>query len=68
MDIEIGDVLTMKKKHPCGGVEWLVTRVGADFKMKCMCCGREIMRPRPVIERSVRAVRRDGGQQRGHPA
>ncbi|MDR1590099.1 MAG: DUF951 domain-containing protein [Oscillospiraceae bacterium] len=61
MDIAVGDILTMKKKHPCGGFEWLVTRVGADFKMKCLCCGHEIMRPRAVIERRVKAVRRDAG-------
>jgi hypothetical protein len=56
MDIAVGDILTMKKKHPCGSERWRVTRVGADFKLICEGCGREIMRPRPVVERSVRVV------------
>jgi hypothetical protein len=60
MDIEIGDILTMKKKHPCGGVDWRVTRSGADFKLTCLGCGREIMRPRAVIEKNVKSVRKTG--------
>ena len=46
MDIRVNDVLTMKKAHPCGGKDWLVLRVGADFKLRCLGCGREVMGPR----------------------
>lgn len=60
MDIHIGDVLTMKKKHPCGSDRWEVLRIGADFKMRCLGCGHEIMNPRSKIEKGIRRVERDG--------
>ena len=40
MNIQVGDVLQMKKTHPCGGREWLVLRVGMDFRLRCQTCGR----------------------------
>ena len=40
---EVGDVVTMKKPHPCGSKEWEILRVGADFRLKCMGCGHQIM-------------------------
>ena len=58
MDIRVGDVLTMKKKHPCGSVEWLVLRAGMDFRLRCRGCGHEIMGPRVKFEKNVRAVKR----------
>ena len=58
MDIQIGDVLIMKKGHPCGGNQWLVTRIGADFKLKCLKCGHEVMIPRFKAEKNIRSVER----------
>lgn len=58
MDIRIGDVLTMKKAHPCGSKEWEVLRVGADFKLRCRGCGHEVMGPRLKFEKNIRAVAR----------
>ena len=52
----IGDIVQTKKQHPCGSSEWEVTRVGADFKIKCVGCGRLIMLPRPKFEKSVKKV------------
>ena len=46
MDIQVGDILTMKKEHPCGSREWQVLRTGADFRLRCCGCGREVMGPR----------------------
>ena len=60
MDIHVGDVLKMKKAHPCGSQEWLVLRVGMDFRMRCLGCGHEVMLPRNKAEKSVRKVYRDG--------
>ena len=60
MDIRVGDTLVLKKPHPCGGKEWEVLRVGADFRLRCRVCGREVMRPRTDVERAVRRVLRDG--------
>ena len=46
MDVQVGDVIRMKKPHPCGSLEFTVLRVGMDFKIKCNGCGREVMIPR----------------------
>ena len=54
MDIEIGDILEMKKEHPCGSRRWLVLRVGMDFRMRCDGCGREVMLPRKKAEKAIK--------------
>ena len=56
MDIKVGDVLQMKKKHPCGSFRFIVLRVGMDFKLKCEGCGHEIMLPRVKAERNVKNI------------
>lgn len=56
MDIQKGDILTMKKKHPCGSDRMLVLRSGMDFKLRCCGCGREFMIPRSKAEKNVRTV------------
>ncbi|MCL2152359.1 MAG: DUF951 domain-containing protein [Oscillospiraceae bacterium] len=58
MDIQVGDIVTLKKKHPCGSVKWRTLRVGADFKLVCLGCGHEIMAPRMKIEKNVKTVER----------
>ena len=58
MDIRVGDVLTMKKPHPCGSRDWEVLRVGADFRLRCRGCGHEIMGPRARFEKNVRKIAR----------
>ena len=60
MDIRVGDVLVMKKAHPCGGKEFLVTRSGMDFKLECRQSGHHIMIPRLKAEKNIRKVIRDG--------
>lgn len=56
MDIHVGDVLELKKAHPCGSHEWLVLRVGMDFKLRCAGCGHELMIPRAKAEKSVKKI------------
>ena len=58
MDIQVGDILTMKKAHPCGAKQWQVLRTGADFRLRCLGCGHEVMGPRSKFERSVKQVQR----------
>ena len=60
MDIHVNDILKMKKPHPCGSQEWLVLRIGMDFKLRCRGCGHEVMLPRSKAEKSIRKVFRDG--------
>lgn len=64
MDVRVGDVLELKKQHPCGSKEWKVLRVGMDFKLKCAGCGHELMIPRSKAEKSIKKVKRDGGEVR----
>ncbi|MBR1739573.1 MAG: DUF951 domain-containing protein [Ruminococcus sp.] len=59
MDIIKGDVLLMKKKHPCGANRMLVLRSGMDFKLRCEGCGREFMIPRSKAEKNVKSVIRE---------
>ena len=59
MDIKLNDILVMKKAHPCGDKQWKVLRVGADFRLKCLGCGHEIMVPRLKAEKNIRNVIRD---------
>lgn len=56
MDIRVGDVLRMKKPHPCGEHHFLVLRIGMDFKLRCQNCGHEVMMPRAKAEKYVREV------------
>ncbi len=56
MDLKIGDRVRMKKNHPCGGFDWEVLRAGADFKIRCLTCGREVMLPRVKFEKGIKKV------------
>ncbi len=58
MEFELGDIIKMKKPHPCGSSEWEVLRVGADFRLKCVGCGHQVMLARRLVEKNVRGVRR----------
>ncbi len=62
MDIKLNDILVMKKEHPCGGKDFLVLRVGMDFRVRCIKCNREVMVPRQKIEKNIKKVMRDGVQ------
>lgn len=57
MDIKVGDILKLKKAHPCGSREWEVLRIGADFRLKCSGCGHQIMMERRLVEKSVKEIR-----------
>lgn len=50
----IGDVVRLKKPHPCGGFEWTVVRLGADIGVKCLVCGRKVLLPRRELERRLK--------------
>ena len=60
MEIKIGDLVRMKKKHPCGGDQWQVVRVGADIGIRCQKCQRRVLLERGVFERRVRVVLLEG--------
>lgn len=58
MDVRVGDILSMKKQHPCGSTTFTVLRIGMDFKIRCDGCGHEIMAPRVKIERNIKKISR----------
>jgi hypothetical protein len=63
LEISLGDVVRLRKPHPCGGYEWEVTRLGADIGLRCVQCGRRLMLERAVLERRIKAFvsRADAG-------
>ena len=58
MDYEVGDIVKLKKQHPCGSKEWRIRRVGADFRLECMGCSHQIMIPRKQVEKNTRGLRK----------
>ncbi|MHB9095074.1 MAG: DUF951 domain-containing protein [Eubacteriales bacterium] len=52
----VGDIVKMKKAHPCGNDQWEVMRTGMDFRIKCLGCSRQVMLPRPKFEKGVKKV------------
>ena len=59
MDVRVNDILIMKKPHPCGCNEFLVTRIGMDFKIKCMNCSHEVMVPRKKEKKNIKQIKRE---------
>lgn len=55
---EVGDIVRLKKKHPCGSFEWQILRVGADFRLKCLGCGHQVMMERKVVEKNTKDLRK----------
>lgn len=54
MELNVGDVIKMKKQHPCGTNEWELMRVGMDIRLKCKGCGHQVMLPRKQVEKAFR--------------
>lgn len=65
--IEPGDVLILKKNHPCGCDRFLVLRTGVDFKIRCEKCGHEVMVPRLKIAKRIRSVEKKGAAPEPRP-
>lgn len=56
MDLQVGDVVQVKKKHPCGSDQWRIMRRGMDFRIRCQGCDHEIWLPRPKFEKMIKKV------------
>lgn len=68
MDIRVGDVLQLKKAHPCGSHDWQVLRVGMDFRLRCLGCGHELMIPRSKAEKSIKKIKPGTDDKQGKQA
>lgn len=62
LELFLGDVVRLRRTHPCGGNEWLVDRLGADIGLRCMTCNRHVLLERAALERRL-----DGFVTRGDP-
>ncbi|HEV8489230.1 MAG TPA: DUF951 domain-containing protein [Candidatus Limnocylindrales bacterium] len=62
-ELLLGDVVRLRRSHPCGSHDWLVDRLGADIGLRCQGCGRHVLLERPVLERRL-----TGFVARGDPA
>jgi len=56
MDLHLGDIVELRKMHPCGSNRWEILRTGMDFRLKCLGCGRLILIPRSKLEKSLKKV------------
>lgn len=54
MDFQIGEIIKLKKKHPCGSFEWEILRVGMDFRLRCLGCNHQMMISRKIVEKNFR--------------
>ena len=54
LELNLGDVLRLRKSHPCGGYDWEVTRLGADIGLRCLACGRRVLLERPTLEKRLK--------------
>lgn len=64
MEYEVGDIVKLKKQHPCGSREWEILRVGADFRLKCTGCGHQVMMPRRQVEKNARELKNAAGEKK----
>lgn len=63
LELRIGDIVRLKKAHPCGSYEWVIVRLGADIGIRCLKCQHTVLIERPVLERRIK-----GFLSRGDPA
>ena len=56
LNLEVGDMVRLKKKHPCGSYDWEILRVGADFRIKCIGCERQVWLSRRDLEKRIKKI------------
>lgn len=67
VDFRLGDVVQLRKQHPCGGSTWTVYRLGADIGLQCITCGHYVMLPRPTLERRLKRFASRGPEVTAEP-
>lgn len=58
MNLKVGEIIKLKKPHPCGSSEWEILRTGMDFRLKCSGCGHQIMIPRKLVEKNIKQTKK----------
>lgn len=54
LELRLGDVVQLRKLHPCGGSEWTIVRLGADIGLRCRTCHHRVLLERPTLERRIK--------------
>jgi len=67
LDIHMGDIVHLRKPHPCGSYEWVVVRVGADIGIRCVACGRRLLLERSALRRRLKRLRSAGEIEHASP-
>jgi hypothetical protein len=55
-NLELDDIVRLRKSHPCGSFEWKIVRLGADIGLECLGCGRRVLLPRRQLARQLKAI------------
>lgn len=63
IDVHVGDIVRLRKRHPCGSTDWRIVRVGADVGLCCLGCGRRVLLPRDVFRRRAKMLVTPAGQE-----
>lgn len=61
LKLDVGDVVELKKEHPCKSRRWLITRTGIDIRIKCLGCSHQVLMPRVRLEKSIKKIIKGGG-------
>ena len=56
LQLDLGDVVRLRKPHPCGSYDWRVVRLGADIGLRCQTCGRRVLLPRRELEKRLKTI------------
>ena len=56
VNVQVGDLVRLRKPHPCGSYQWQVVRIGADIGLKCLGCGRRVLLPRSEVEKRIKVI------------
>lgn len=56
VDVQVGDIVRLRKPHPCGSYQWQVVRIGADIGLKCLTCGRRVLLDRAIFNKRLAAI------------
>ena len=59
IQLDAGDIIKMKKKHPCGSYEWQILKTGADIKLRCCGCAHEIILKRSLVEKNIKKIQKN---------
>lgn len=56
VELQMGDIVRLRKKHPCGSYEWQVVRLGVDIGLVCQSCGRRVLLPRSTVNKRLKSI------------